>query len=179
MTGAHESGQPDLILLMANLLVSAVPAKHEDFCRRPHGKNNRCTCHAESLEALRTAVEARMGSQACYKPGDATEACDGCSGDGIRPYATNGLLIAPPAGFVIIERCGYCNKYESDLDAAKAWGRNAHWQGSESGNSRQAIALQRPSWCGTCEGLGSLPEDGWPMQVKCETCNGVGYILGD
>lgn len=59
------------------------------------------------------------------------EACEGCDGNGIRPRTNNGKMIAPPDGFVIVERCDSCGKYPDDLAAAKAWGTSAIWQAAD------------------------------------------------
>ncbi len=52
------------------------------------------------------------------------EACDGCDGSGIRPDSTqHGGPV--PDGFVAVERCDTCQRFDDDLAAAKAWGTDA------------------------------------------------------
>lgn len=65
--------------------------------------------------------------------------CDGCDGSGVRPNGDNGLGIKPPEGFVIVERCDTCDQFADDLDAAKSWGTNAHWQWEGRGDKKQSI----------------------------------------
>jgi len=47
--------------------------------------------------------------------------CEGCDGSGIRPNSTNHSGVEIPKEFIVVERCDYCEKYESDQEAAKAY----------------------------------------------------------
>jgi hypothetical protein len=71
------------------------------------------------------------------------EPCEACDGSGIRPDLDNGLVLPAPDGFQIIERCDICCRFESDLDAAKVWGTQAHWQCDDEGKRTQAIAVAK------------------------------------
>jgi hypothetical protein len=51
----------------------------------------------------------------------ARKSCDGCNGSGIRIEAPNHSGIEVPPGWIVIERCVSCGKYESDLEAARAY----------------------------------------------------------
>lgn len=56
--------------------------------------------------------------------------CDGCCTSetpGVRPHAT-AHAGPPPIDYIVVERCDTCLLYRSDLEAAKAIGRNAKWQ---------------------------------------------------
>ncbi len=59
-----------------------------------------------------------------------------CDGSGIRPDSTNHAMTKPPIGFVVIERCDTCERYDSDLVAAERYGTDARWWA----NGTQAIA---------------------------------------
>lgn len=50
--------------------------------------------------------------------------CDGCDGTGIRPNSTNHSGVDIPDGYVVIERCDTCEKYEGDLAAAGEYSPN-------------------------------------------------------
>lgn len=50
-----------------------------------------------------------------------TQECEGCDGSGIRPNSTNASSVEIPEGYVVVERCDYCEKYEGDFEAAKAY----------------------------------------------------------
>lgn len=79
-----------------------------------------------------------------YETDEVAAACEGCEGTGIRPHTNNGKMIEPPAGFVIVERCDHCQKYASDLEAARAYGPFAHEQFGGGGGC-QAICVG-PTW---------------------------------
>lgn len=59
------------------------------------------------------------------------DTCEGCDGSGIRPFADNNKFIAPPNGFVVVERCDICERFDNDLAAAKAFGTSAIWQAAD------------------------------------------------
>lgn len=52
--------------------------------------------------------------------------CDGCDGSGIRPDSPPHSGIPVPAGWVCVERCDSCCRFESDFLAAAAYGKHAH-----------------------------------------------------
>lgn len=63
--------------------------------------------------------------------------------DGIREDSDPGFTPDPPVphGYVIVERCDSCNRYDNDLDAARVWGDDAKWHGT--GRAKVAIARKR------------------------------------
>lgn len=47
--------------------------------------------------------------------------CEGCDGSGVRVDATPHYTV-PPVGYVCVERCDTCEKFDTDLSAAKSLG---------------------------------------------------------
>ena len=71
-----------------------------------------------------------------------SETCEGCDGSGIRcPAEPSCPLPQMPAGWVVVERCDYCEKYEDDLAAAAVVCDEAIWLRCESGGCH---AVGRP-----------------------------------
>lgn len=68
--------------------------------------------------------------------------CDGCNGTGIRPGSPPHSGIPIPPGWVCVERCDLCCRYESDLLAATAYGQHAH----DRVTRRSADTICKPTW---------------------------------
>ena len=75
-----------------------------------------------------------------HKPAETeSSTCEGCDGSGIRPGATARTGLPVPEGYVVVQRCDTCAKYKSDLEAARAYGSNAHDR--DTGNTGESLCL--------------------------------------
>lgn len=62
------------------------------------------------------------------------ENCEGCGGTGIRfPAEPSCVLRHVPSGWIVVERCDYCQRYADDLTAAHIVCEHAEWVRCESG----------------------------------------------
>lgn len=53
--------------------------------------------------------------------------CEGCDGSGIRSPAEPMCRIAMRPGWLVVERCDTCERFRTDLDAAKSRYHDARW----------------------------------------------------
>ena len=58
---------------------------------------------------------------------DASLACEGCDGSGIRQPSTPSCSMHLPEGWHVLERCDACERFASDLDAARFYHGNRLW----------------------------------------------------
>lgn len=72
-------------------------------------------------------------------------ACDGCDGSGIRPDATNHSGRQEPKGYLVVEKCDTCNLYQHDLDAALAYGDDAHEISTKIGTMTVCLPWKEPT----------------------------------
>jgi hypothetical protein len=71
------------------------------------------------------------------------EPCD-CEG-GALPGMDDEMGSEPPEGFTVVQRCDTCEKFETDLEAASAWGDCAHYQWEFDGTAEGVVrAIARP-----------------------------------
>ena len=74
---------------------------------------------------------------------ESDERCEGCDGSGIRcPAGPSCPLPDLPAGWVVVERCDYCERYPDDLAAAAIVCDKSMWLQCESGGFH-AVGLPR------------------------------------
>jgi hypothetical protein len=54
---------------------------------------------------------------------------EGCNGSGVRDYVSTGCPFNPPipSDWRIVERCGICEQFDDDLEAANAVSQEARW----------------------------------------------------
>lgn len=68
--------------------------------------------------------------------------CAECNHKGWLAPCENSYGCAPPDGFVIVQRCDNCETFDTDLDAAKAFGTAAIWQADDADTEQiQAICI--------------------------------------
>jgi len=68
--------------------------------------------------------------------------CEGCDGSGIRAPAEPLCIIANlPPGWMVVERCDSCMRYENDLHAASQLDNRARWITCENGGSHAIIGV--------------------------------------
>lgn len=94
-------------------------------------KNNESSKNKKKISKVRPepVMPGAAGNPNCFE----------CGGSGLFANVANNKRITAPAGFVVVERCDSCVKYDNDLVAARAWGSSAIWQLSDDGESTQAI----------------------------------------
>jgi hypothetical protein len=64
---------------------------------------------------------------------DGGDGCEGCDGSGVRCPAEPSCAIPElPPGWVVVERCDYCERYPNDLAAAEVVCTDAKWVRCES-----------------------------------------------
>lgn len=65
--------------------------------------------------------------------------CDGCDGSGIRAPATPSCRFSNLRdGWVVVERCDTCAKYDDDLEAARVLSSTACWLVCDNGSGHAA-----------------------------------------
>jgi hypothetical protein len=77
--------------------------------------------------------------------------CENCDGSGIRaPVAPSCPLPDCPEGWVVVERCDYCDRYPDDLEAASVIFAEVRWTQCASGGWH-ALGKGEKEPVGACE----------------------------
>ena len=58
---------------------------------------------------------------------DGPSACEGCDGSGIRDPSTPSCSMKLPEGWHVLERCDSCQRFSSDMDAARFYYGDRLW----------------------------------------------------